>query len=406
MAINIAKLVAKITANTTGFERGMKRSRKSMRGFGKAAQSLKRIAVSALGAIGISLGVSKLISGLRSSAAEMDKLGKTSQRLGIATNRLAELQFAAKLTGVETNTLNLALQRMVRRVAEAAQGTGEAKAAIRELGLEAKKLAKLSPDKQFKEIARQMALVATQSDRVRLGFKLFDSEGVALINTLKLGAAGLDELAREARKLGIVVTPEQVARVFDMNDAWTKVSSSVTGLSNAITSDLSPTLKDLFDGMSKRISFARLLWGELISDVSKLSLIVKVAFGASDAELNRAALRTLRFIEEKKATNFALRGLGDTSSGSGGGGGGIGSVGGMFNAKRQPRFLERGSQAGFEALIRARQFGTGGRTGIQPLDIIRRLIERGVRRLELVDRGIKNVDRILSRDLPVPVAID
>jgi hypothetical protein len=48
---------------------------------------------------------------------------------------LQELRFAASLAGVEQQTLDMALQRFVRRVAEAANGTGEAKDALAQMGI-------------------------------------------------------------------------------------------------------------------------------------------------------------------------------------------------------------------------------------------------------------------------------
>ena len=48
---------------------------------------------------------------------------------------LQELRFAAKASGIEQQTLDMALQRFTRRAAEAAQGTGEAKDALAQMGM-------------------------------------------------------------------------------------------------------------------------------------------------------------------------------------------------------------------------------------------------------------------------------
>ena len=82
----------------------------------------------------------------------------------------------------------MAMQRFTRRAAEAAQGTGEAKGAIRELGLDAQKLQKLPLDDQMKVLADAFGNVQNESDKLRIAFKLFDSEGAALVNTLALGS--------------------------------------------------------------------------------------------------------------------------------------------------------------------------------------------------------------------------
>lgn len=279
MATKIANLVAKITANTAGFERGMKRSRGSMRAFGTAALKMKALAVGALGAAGVGLGLAKLVGDLKSAAAGMDKLAKTGARLGIATDRLAELRLAAKFTGVNINTLDMALQRMVRRVSEAAKDTGEAKDAIRELGLDAVKLAALTPDQQFRDIAEAMSLVKSQSDRVRLSFKLFDSEGVALINTLNLGEKGLRSAAKEARMLGLAISQPDASKVEKLTDAWTRVSEAVTGLSNRIVIDLAPKLTKIFNSMSRGVAQMRLGWETLKLTILDSAFTLVSAFG-------------------------------------------------------------------------------------------------------------------------------
>jgi hypothetical protein len=51
-------------------------------------------------------------------------IGKTADTIGVGVEALQELRFAAKVSGVEQQTLDMALQRSTRRAAEAAHGTG------------------------------------------------------------------------------------------------------------------------------------------------------------------------------------------------------------------------------------------------------------------------------------------
>ena len=57
-----------------------------------------------------------------------DQIGKLSMRLGTTTQGLSELKYVAEMSGVSFNSLSTGLQRMTRRVSEAAAGTGAAKA--------------------------------------------------------------------------------------------------------------------------------------------------------------------------------------------------------------------------------------------------------------------------------------
>jgi hypothetical protein len=57
------------------------------------------------------------------SISAANAIGKTADTIGVGVEALQELRFAAKASGIEQQTLDMALQRFTRRTAEAAQGT-------------------------------------------------------------------------------------------------------------------------------------------------------------------------------------------------------------------------------------------------------------------------------------------
>lgn len=234
-----------LTARTKPFRRGMRRAAKSTGVLTKALGVLRSKAFvfgAALSAAATGGGLGLLV---KSSFKSIDALGKTSDKLGTTTEALAGLRLAANLTGTETKQLDVGIQRMTRRIAEAAQGTGEAKKAIAELGLDAAKLGEMTPTEQFSELARVFETVQTKGDRIRLGFKLFDAEGVGLINTLALGADGLEDVAREADLLGLSLSRIEVKQIEDANDAVTLVKSAFQGLGNTLAIEVAPFVKFL-----------------------------------------------------------------------------------------------------------------------------------------------------------------
>ena len=139
---------------------------------------------------------------VKSSLSATDSLAKTASKIGTTTEALSALRYAADITGVATTTMDMALQRFTRRTAEAAKGTGEAKGAIRELGINAQELNRMPLDQRMLVLADAFSGVKSESDRLRLAFKLFDSEGAALVNTLSLGREGLLNCL-ERRSIGI-----------------------------------------------------------------------------------------------------------------------------------------------------------------------------------------------------------
>jgi hypothetical protein len=106
-----------------------------MKGLGRQAELL-RTGIRTLG--GALIGVTT-VGGLAAlvdrSISAANALGKTADTIGVGVEALQELRFAAKASGVEQQTLDMALQRFTRRAAEAAMGTGEAKDALAQMGI-------------------------------------------------------------------------------------------------------------------------------------------------------------------------------------------------------------------------------------------------------------------------------
>lgn len=192
------------------------------------------------GAAGIGLLV-------KSSLQSIDTLGKTAQKLGVTSQALQKLRYASNLAGVETRTVDMAVQRFTRRLSEAANNTGEAKDALKELGLNAKELAKQPLDKQMLKLADAFDNVQSSGDKVRLAFKLFDSEGVAFVNTLQGGSAALQEMFQEAEGLGFILSSSAVKGVEQTNDAIMKLGVMFKGVRDQITAGLAPAFRLIVD---------------------------------------------------------------------------------------------------------------------------------------------------------------
>lgn len=222
------------------------------KGFTKSAGAISgglgRIAGKAL-ALGAALGGVAGIGGIgllvKNQFETIDALAKTSDKLGITTEALAGLRHAAELTGAGTKTLDTGLQRMVRRLSDAAQGTGPAVKALDELGLSAQGLAKLAPEQQFGAIADAMGGLQSEADKVRLTFALFDSEGVALKNTLAAGSAGLAEMARETFSFGLALNRVDAAKIETANDAIFRAKGVFVGLAQTIAVNLAPVIESI-----------------------------------------------------------------------------------------------------------------------------------------------------------------
>lgn len=234
-------------ANVDGFRKDVSRlspaAKEAQRGLSGLSRGVGDLGRRFGGLLGIGVGIGGVGYAIKRQFSEVDRLAKTSTKLGIATERLEGLRLAASESGVEVNKLEAGLQRMVRRVAEAAQGAGEARGAVAELGLDAKRLNELKPDEMFRTIADAMSRTRNQSDRVRIAFKLFDSEGVDLVNTLALGRDGLNEVQKAAEDLGLAISSKDAKRIEQANDAIGRMKGGLAGLAREAAVFVAPAVE-------------------------------------------------------------------------------------------------------------------------------------------------------------------
>ncbi|HHZ97648.1 MAG TPA: hypothetical protein EYN67_19370 [Flavobacteriales bacterium] len=242
----LASLVIDLKGNSAHFQKELKKANRKSASFAKKVRANSANVVKSLGAIGAA-GAVALGAIYKQSAANIDALAKQADKLGITTQSLSGLHLAAQLTGVSTKALNKGLLDMTVKVQDAAKGMGEGKDALKELGLNALELAKISPDKQFKKISEAMKGVEDHGKKVAIAYDLFGSKGVDLINTLALGEEGLNRTAKEAEALGISLNRVDAAKVEAANDSLLKSSSVFEGIGNSITIGLSPYVNAISD---------------------------------------------------------------------------------------------------------------------------------------------------------------
>ena len=183
--------------------------------------------------------------------SSIDALGKMSSKIGTTAGSLAKLQFAAEQTGVSAETMGMAMQRFTRRAAEAARGTGEAKGALKELNLSAAELIKMPLEDQVLALSKSFDSVETSADKVRLAMKLFDSEGVALVNTLGAGSDGLQAMFTDAEALGLVLSEDAVDGVEAANDSMKRLKTLFVGFSRQAVAAFAPAIDEIAKSLTE-----------------------------------------------------------------------------------------------------------------------------------------------------------
>lgn len=253
-------------------------TQKALRGIKAAFAKLSKVFFNFKTALIAAVGSGGLGLLIANSLKATDALAKTASRIGTTTEALSKLQYAGELAGVETNTLNMAMQRFVRRTAEASRGTGEAVAAFRQLNINARDLQELPLDQRMQKLAGAFSTLGTEEQKLAVAFKLFDSEGTAVLNMLKQTDQEMGAVFEEAQRLGLVMSTEAANGVQDANDAFVRLRSIFDGVVRQMTAGLAPALELITTRFKEYIlqqsdahggieNFGRFLAGELIENI-------------------------------------------------------------------------------------------------------------------------------------------
>lgn len=237
----------KVLQSVDGVERGFNRIEKSGN---QLNATMSRVAK----AVGSVLAIRQIQRFVLSTAEAIDEQGKFAQQLGVSFTELQKLQFAAEQSGASITTLNNSLRRGRRNIADAAAGTGAAVDALNELNLSAEQLTRLSPDEQFRVLADAISGVEDEARQAAIAYRIFGRDGEMLLNTLRNGRDGLDELGNEAERTGRVLSQETADAAAKFNDELNKLKGAAKGAVVSFGGELLPALSSVFEAFTNFIS--------------------------------------------------------------------------------------------------------------------------------------------------------
>ena len=160
-----------------------------------------------------------------------DSIGKTSDKLGISTTKFQLLSNVAQESGMEVNQFGMAFQRFTRRTEEASRGTGEALKAIQMLGIELfdQHGALRTSDELLMDVADRFKELGPGAERVSTAFKLFDSEGVKMVNMIQKGSKAIEEAQQKYEDAGAYIGGDFIRNAEDANDKFLKYGKTISG---------------------------------------------------------------------------------------------------------------------------------------------------------------------------------
>ena len=238
----IGNIRVNLGLDSAQFQAGLASASKNMDAMAQKASAFGvkvGLAISAAAA-----GVGAFVKMTSSSAAAT---GDVADRLGVAVESLQELRHAAEMSGIGVQNFDMAFRRFIRRSSEAARGTGAAKDAFKELGVsltDNQKRMRSSED-IFNDVADAMGKIKDPANRLRLAFKMFDTDGAAMVKMFEGGSAGIKQFREQAQQLGIVLSEDAVRSSQRFNDSLSLISKTTEGFKNRVFAGIIPAFENL-----------------------------------------------------------------------------------------------------------------------------------------------------------------
>ena len=165
------------------------------------------------------------------------------------------LRATAESAGVTQDELDKSVEKLGKGLAEAAMGIGTAKDALKSLNLDASDLIGLGLDGAMGSIADEINKISSPMEKTAIAMQLFGRSGAPMINLLREGSAGMAQMQKEARALGIVIDEDLIRNA---EEAQTQIDL----MSRVINANLSSALVDLAPLLTKTAEgFARIAAG-------------------------------------------------------------------------------------------------------------------------------------------------
>ena len=186
----------------------------------------------------------------------LDSIDKVSSKLGVTAQFLTAYGRVAKEVGIEQDTFNVGIQRFLRRLGQAQQGTGELLKPLQRMGINMKDTNGNFREGTdvFGEFIRKMGDMTVQEQKLATAMAAFDTEGVDFVNIANLGADAIDQIIIKAKEAGIVLSQDMVKGAADANDAIAELFDFGRGLKIQFFDALAPDIKKAADYLRDQIN--------------------------------------------------------------------------------------------------------------------------------------------------------
>ena len=193
---------------------------------------------------------------VKAAAAFADEINTLSAQTGLSTETLQEYKYMEDLIDVSTETMTGSMAKLIRNMANAQKGTGDAAAAFEALGIsvtDANGELRSNQD-VFNEAIDALGKMENETQRDAYAMQIFGRSAQDLNPLIEAGGEKIAALAQEAHDMGYVLDSEALDSLNETQDAFDRLSKVAEGAKNSIVAGLGPVVSSVFEPLAGAVA--------------------------------------------------------------------------------------------------------------------------------------------------------
>ena len=247
--MNVMDLMAKISLDSSDFNKELGESKSNFASFGSAiasgAKTAGKMAVGAIATMGTAVaGASAaFIKGAGDTAAYADNIDKLSQKMGFSAEGFQEWDFIMKHNGSSIESVKGAMMKLDKALESDTDAWAK-------LGLSQEELLAMSPEDKFNATVMALQGVSDETEKAALAQDIFGKSYQEMMPLLNQSAEETAKMKQEVHDLGGVMSDEAVKAGADFTDSLQNMKTAISGAKNNLMGEFLPSLTTAMDGLT------------------------------------------------------------------------------------------------------------------------------------------------------------
>lgn len=244
----IGNLMVTLGLNSKGFQDGINDAEKKSGGLRKTMGTVGK-AVAGFGAVAVGTGVAAFAA-TKKMTDGFDKIAKNSTKLGVSTDAYQEMDYWAGQNGLSSSTMERAVGRLNQRIGRAADGNEKYSEVLEKMGINMDDVREgtVSTEDAMAQSIKSLSEMSSEQEKSAAASELFGTKLARdLMPALQDGSLSLEEAAKKAEELGIIVDGDALSAAEEFQDTWDDLTRSLAVFGQKILIELMPIFQMLMD---------------------------------------------------------------------------------------------------------------------------------------------------------------